>query len=372
MNRPLRIVHTENSCGWGGQEIRILTEMRGMLDRGHQLTLLCPREAAIHDAAIKLGIPTVALPIARKKLGGVLAMRGWLAQHGSEVDVINCHSSTDSWLSATASTLLAKAPPIVRTRHVSTAVNNAATTRWLYLKATRHIVTTGERLRQQLHRDNGYPLEHMTSIPTGIDLDRYQPRPRTEMRAELGLPERPTLGIVATLRGWKGHQYLFDAWRELQQRFPDWQLVVVGHGPQWEALNQRARDEGFGERVRFVGNRDDVEKWLGAFDLFVLPSWGNEGVPQGIMQAMATGLPVVSTTVGAIDEAVAADETGFLVGPRDAVALTAALDRLMGNEALRRQFGEAGLQRARRQFGLDHMLDRMLTVFEAACAGTER
>lgn len=369
---PLRIVHTENSCGWGGQEIRILTEMRGMLERGHQLTLICPREANIHDAAIKQGIPTVALPIARKKVGGVLALRNWFSQHAGQIDVINCHSSTDSWLSATACTLLAKAPPIVRTRHVSTAVNNAATTRWLYLKATRHIVTTGERLRQQLHRDNGYPLAHMTSIPTGIDLERYRPLPRAAMRAELGLPEKPTLGIVATLRGWKGHQYLFDAWRELQTRYPDWQLVVVGHGPQWDALHQRAREEGFGERVRFVGNRDDVEKWLGAFDLFVLPSWGNEGVPQGIMQAMAAGLPVVSTTVGAIDEAVAADETGLLVAPHDPAALTAALDRMMSDEALRRRFGEAGLKRAHQYFGLNHMVDRMLQVFAAAGAGTTR
>ena len=74
----LRIVHTEASLGWGGQEIRILTEAQGMVERGHRVTLLCPPEARIHAAARERGLPVEALPIGRKKPGGVLALRRWL------------------------------------------------------------------------------------------------------------------------------------------------------------------------------------------------------------------------------------------------------------------------------------------------------
>src|ERR1019366_3018285 len=94
------IVHSESSCGWGGQEIRVLEEAAGMLARGHRVTLLCPREARIHEEAARRGVPAVALPIARKSLAGVRALHGWLAHQ--RCDVLNSHSSTDSWLAALA------------------------------------------------------------------------------------------------------------------------------------------------------------------------------------------------------------------------------------------------------------------------------
>ncbi|MEW6331578.1 MAG: glycosyltransferase family 4 protein [Pseudomonadota bacterium] len=361
--RPLGILHTESSIGWGGQEIRILTEAQGMLRRGHRITLLTPPEALILPAAQKMGLPVVALPIGKKSLGALAVLRRWLAANGRDFDVINMHSSTDSWLSALACRTLRDMPPLIRTRHVSTPVHNTLPTRWLYLRATAHIVTAGEALRQQLHRDNRFPLKHMTSVPTGIDLARFQPRDQAAARRKLGLADLPTLGIVATLRDWKGHAYLLEAFGQLRARFPEWQLLVVGDGPMREILEQQTRDRRLDDRVRLVGNRDDVELWLNALDLFVLPSYGEEGVPQGIMQAMACGLAVVSTPVGAIREAVVDGETGVLVEPRNSDALAQGLARLMSDAAQRRQMGEAGMRRAQARFGIDGMLDRMEAVF---------
>ncbi|MEO5694463.1 MAG: glycosyltransferase family 4 protein, partial [Usitatibacter sp.] len=168
--RPLSIVHTENSCGWGGQEVRILTESKGFIDRGHKVTLLAPPEAPITAAARRMGVAVVEMPIRRKRLPDLLALRRWIGEHRADVDVINSHSSTDSWLDAIACATLANSPPVVRTRHVSTRVNRGPGTRWLYMKGNAHIVTTGEAVRSQLARDNGIPLDRMTSIPTGIDL----------------------------------------------------------------------------------------------------------------------------------------------------------------------------------------------------------
>lgn len=362
----MRILHTESSTGWGGQEIRTLTEAQGMLARGHQVTLLTPEEAAIHKAARERGIPVVALPIGKKRLGAFAAMRRWLATHRHELDVINTHSSTDSWLAALACATLRDAPPIVRTRHVSTRVGRNRATRWLYQSATAHIVTTGEALRRQLVEENGFDPARMTSVRTGIDLTVFRPMDRAECRRRLGLDERPAVGIVATLRSWKGHDYLLDAWASLRARFAGWQLVIVGDGPQRERLEARVVNEGLADSARFAGNRDDVPLWLNSFELFVLPSFGEEGVPQGIMQAMACGLPVVTTFVGAIEEAVQRDRTGLVVAPRDAAALAAALEKLMSDAELRRTMGEAGLRYAREHFGMDAMLDAMEHVFRRA------
>ncbi|MBU1978706.1 MAG: glycosyltransferase, partial [Gammaproteobacteria bacterium] len=203
----LNIVHTEASLGWGGQEIRILTEAAGMMLRGHQVTLLCPAEAKIYEEARLHGIPAVALPIGRKNLRGVLALYRWL--RNNPADILNTHSSTDTWLAALASLLPGAQAPIVRTRHISAAIPNNQATRWLYQSATCHIVTTGEKLRQQLIDDNGYKPETITSVPTGIDTSRFKPGDKILARRQLGLPEEcAIIGIVATLRSWKGHAYL--------------------------------------------------------------------------------------------------------------------------------------------------------------------
>ena len=365
---PLSILHTESSTGWGGQEIRILTEARGFLDRGHRVKLLTPETAEILPAARKLGIPVEAIHIERKRLGAYSAMRAWLREYGASFDVVNTHSSTDSWLTALAIRNLPGAPPIVRTRHVSTAINNKFSTRWLYNTATAHIVTTGEALRTQLFRDNNIALDRMTSVRTGIDLVKFHPHSKYETRKRLGLPNQPTIGVVATLRDWKGHNYLLDAMGRLRERFPQWHLLIIGDGPERERLEGRVQEMRMGERVRFVGNVDNVPDWLSVLDIFALPSYGAEGVPQGIMQAMACGVPVVSTPVGAIREAVQENQTGLIVPARDAKALAMGLEQLMSSATLRAEFGDASIAFAQKNFGINIMLDRMTEVFSSAVA----
>jgi glycosyltransferase involved in cell wall biosynthesis len=361
--RPLSIVHTENSAGWGGQEIRILTEARGMLERGHRVTLLTPPETPIYGAAARYGVPTDPLGIRRKQPSDLCVLRSWLSRHRREIDILNTHSSTDSWLGAISCASMADAPPIVRTRHVSTRINNSAATRWLYGRASAHIVTAGEAIRRNIAETIAVPLDRMTSVPTGIDLRQFVPGDAVVARSRVGLPQRPTLGIVATLRDWKGHEYLFEAIALERNAWADWNIVVVGDGPYRAKLDVRVAQLGLGEKVRFVGQQEDVVPWLQALDLFTLPSYGEEGVPQAIMQAMACAIAVVSTPVGAIREAVDEGVTGVLVEPRSASALSAGLVRLRDDPELRARYSLAGRARAMDCFGIDRMLDGMESVF---------
>lgn len=361
----MRIVHTESSCAWGGQEIRVLSEMAGMAARGHELTLVCPPQARICAEARRRGLSVEAVPVASKRFEGFLAMHRILKRLQPEVVVT--HSSTDSWLVSVATRFWGIAPPIVRTRHISAPVPRNAASRWLYGQAAARVVTTGERLREALIRDLNLAPEHVVSVPTGIDLTRYAPLDRGEARRRCGLPATATIiGIVATLRSWKGHRYLFDAFSRLER--PDTWLVVVGDGPGRENLHTYARELGIAERLTMPGNQDDVTPWLAALDLFVLPSYANEGVPQAIMQAMACGLPVVTTPVGSIPEIVSHEATGLLVPPRDADALKDAIARLIDDPALRGRLATAALAQARERFSDQRMLERMDAICHAAAA----
>lgn len=360
---PLHIVHTESSLGWGGQEIRILTEAMGMRQRGHAVTLIAPPTARIFHAAEERNIHVVALPIGRKNLKGLLALRRWLISH--PCDVINTHSSTDSWLAALATRFMRHAPPLVRTRHISAAIPDNAATRWLYQSATSFIATTGERLRQQLIKHNGFDPARISSVPTGIDTDRFVPGNRTIARGQLNLPlAAPIAGIVATLRSWKGHAYLLEAFARLAD--PSALLLIVGDGPQRQNLEQEIARLNLSGRVLMPGNQRDVIPWLHAMDVFALPSYANEGVPQALMQAMACGLPVISTPIGSITEAVQDGVSGRIVPARDVEQLQQAIQALLQDPERRAAFGAAARKTAIEKFGVDAMLDKMEAIFNQA------
>ncbi|HEY7674873.1 MAG TPA: glycosyltransferase [Burkholderiales bacterium] len=363
----MRILHTESSCGWGGQEIRILSEAEGMVARGHEVSLGTPREAQIYTAALKRGLNVTALPIARKGIGGVLALRGWLKE--CRPDVLNTHSSTDSWLSAIACATLAKPPAIVRTRHISAPVPNDPLTRWLYLKATRHIVATGEDLRAQLIRDNGFPPEHITSVPTGIDPERFVPGERAAARRITGLPQELRLiGILATLRSWKGHRYLIEAFSRLPG---DTGLVIIGDGPQRQNIESQIARLRLGSRAWLAGNQDDVLPWLQSLDVFALPSYANEGVPQALVQAMLCGLPCVTTPAGSIGELARDGVTAVVVKAEDAADLERGLLAALADATLRERLGGAARRHCAENFGRDRMLDRMERVLLGAAGSVK-
>jgi glycosyltransferase involved in cell wall biosynthesis len=357
----LRILHTESSIGWGGQELRILTEMAGMQRRGHHVHLVTADIADILPAARARGLPADALPIAYKKPRALREMRKWLRAHVRDFDVVNTHSSTDAWLVAMAGATISRMPPVVRTRHVSTPVNNSWTTRWLYQRATRHIVVTGEALKAQLVRDNRFNPKRITSVRTGVDLARFRPLDRVVAKAQCGVDARPAVAIVATLRDWKGHDDLLDAWDALHVK--GWQLLVIGDGPRRDHLERRVTEMGLASDVRFTGNQDDVPIWYACAEIAVLPSYGDEGVPQSLMQAAACGLPAIATPIGAIAEAVRDGKTGLLVPPRDVKALASALSYLMTHHELRGHMGRAAREYAHKHFGIDRMLDAMESVF---------
>lgn len=367
----MRILHTESSCGWGGQEVRILTESAGMIRRGHDVTLACPPHAVIAREALRMNLPLITLPIEKKRVRGVKAVRALIGER--RFDVINTHSSTDSWLTALACASLSEPPPIVRTRHISTPIPKGFASRWVYMRAAARVVTTGEALRDSLAREYGFDPRRMVSIPTGIDVERFSPGDRGEARRLLGLEgDGPLLGIVATLRKAKGHHLLLDAlaaMRAAGESVP--RLVIVGDGPQRANLEAQVARLDLETAVRMVGNRADVLPWLRSLDVFVLPTL-HEGVPQALAQAMATGLCCVTTPVGGIPEIAEDGRSALFVKPDDVASLAEGMRRVLGDDALRAALGAGARASAVDRCSDEHMLDRMEALFREVIAEQAR
>lgn len=214
------------------------------------------------------------------------------------------------------------------------------------------------------------PASRVTTIHNGIDPDRFRRRQsRAEARAQLGLPaDALVVGGLGRLDEAKGFEFLVAAAAELRTEFPRLVVAVAGSGPQREYLEAEAERRGVADRVWFLGFQSDVQPVLDALDVFAMPS-RCEALPYALLEAMATGLPTIGAAVGGIPEVIEPGETGFVVPPRDASALAAAVRTLLNDESLRTRMGGAGRERVVRHFRERDMVRKTVQVYRNLARG---
>ena len=188
----------------------------------------------------------------------------------------------------------------------------------------------------------GVPRDRITVIPNGVDTARFGPAPGGGVAASASEAARrsaaaPLIGSVGCLAPRKDYGTLLEALALLARRGREFEVLLVGDGAERGTLESQARALGLAGRVRFAGERSDVERLLPTMDVFVLSS-REEGIPNALLEAMASGRPVVATAVGGTPEIVAAGESGWLVPPASPGPLADALEEALSNpvEAARR------------------------------------
>jgi glycosyltransferase involved in cell wall biosynthesis len=200
----------------------------------------------------------------------------------------------------------------------------------------------------------------ITTIHSGVNVDQFMKVKRNgkEKKLSLGLN---TNGLVVGTIGWllpiKGPMYLLKAMTEIWRIHPDIQLVYVGKGDLEEEVKEEAYRTGVSGKVKFLGWRDDIPEIMQVLDIFVLPSL-NEGMGRVLVEAMASGKPVVASNVGGIPDLVKHGHNGFLVGPGDVNGLSLAIKKLIEDEQLRLKMGAKGRAMAR-DYGVEEMIKKI-------------
>lgn len=185
-----------------------------------------------------------------------------------------------------------------------------------------------------------------------------------------GLDRRPVLVTVGRLSPEKGHHILLQAAQNLVQAGFDFQLLVVGEGPQRADLERLTERLGLGAQVRFMGQRSDMDMIYAAADLFVLPSF-KEGMPNVLLEAMAHGLPMVATRVGGIPEMVRDGREALLVPARDVAALRFALERLLRFPERARELGRNARAGLFPRFSVARRVQRLEQVYRELAQGAK-
>ncbi len=359
MIETFRILHTEASVGWGGQEIRILGEMLGMKDRGHTVALAAPEHSQIYKRAYSAGIKVFGIDFDRKSLFITGHKLRKLIQ-SERIQILNTHSSRDSWAGGIAGKLAGI--KVIRTRHISSRLNPNIATKFVYGPLTAGIITTGNFIKEQITRELGISPGKIYSIPTGIDVTRFADADGEAVRLEFGIAaDEPVVGIAAALRSWKGHLHIVRAMSEVIRHFPKARLLAAGEGDLRKGIMELTAELGLQNSVILAGHREDIPEIIAAFDVSVMASYASEGIPQFAIQSMAAGKPIVGTETGGIPEVVKDGINGYIVPPKNPEALAGAIIKLLSNPEKAREMGLAGRQMAL----FNHTKEKMLDDTEA-------
>jgi glycosyltransferase involved in cell wall biosynthesis len=245
------------------------------------------------------------------------------------------------------------------------------------LRRAQRITACSEDLRMRAIA-LGAPADRIDVVPYGVDPSRFRPdaSAREATRARLGLAQDdPLLFAVGRLVRKKGFEYLIDATAQLAKRWPRLHLVIAGSGDLQGELRARADSAGIGDRVRLPGviNQHEVPAWLAAADVAVVPSVhddaGNvDGLPNVVLEALASGTALVATRVGGISSVARDGETALLVAERSPGELAHAVERLLTDAQVRRRIGTAAREEAARERGWDRVAERFEAAYDRAVA----
>jgi glycosyltransferase involved in cell wall biosynthesis len=360
-NPTWRIVHSESSGGWGGQEARVLAEMSGFQERGCAVALLAPRPSGIYARAVQRRLEAHALPTSAPWMPWAV-VRAANTLRRFRPHLVNTHSSRDGWIVGLAARV-ARVPWVIRTKHFDVPFPNLWLSRLVYEQLADHLLTTSDQIAARFREFFKWAESRVTCIPTGVDLEVFSPQgPKAELFAQNGQPDLPAVGMVGVLRGAKAHDVFLKAARRLGDEGFDARYVIVGEGPRRREIEQGIRDLQLGDRVLMTRHREDVPDILRALNLVVIPS-RHEGVPQTGLQALAAGTPVVASRVGGIPQIIRHGETGRLVPPDDPVALADAIRESLTMRAASGAMVERGRALVEREHSLDAMLDKLDAIY---------
>lgn len=238
---------------------------------------------------------------------------------------------------------------------------------------SRHIALSRD-LETWLAQQVGVPPARISQIYNGVDTQRFTPAAqRAALPVDVFVPEDGiVIGTIGRMQGEKDQLTLVRAFilllDQVERGRERLRLVLIGDGPLREQARALLREAGAEALAWLPGSRDDAPQIFQALDIFALPSL-IEGISNTILEAMASGLPVVATAVGGNPELVEEGETGYLVPSADAKAMAEALRRYIESEALRRQHGRAGRMRVEERFSMQSMVEGYLGVYDGLCLG---
>ena len=365
---PLRILHITHSLNVGGLERVVVDLAKGFKKRGHFVEICClDGKEPMGEEAEKAGIKVFSL---NKKPGITWGLPFRIAEIMKEEQINLVHTHNEAGLLyGVPAALKAQVTNIVHTEHgKEPGYENKKALKLaekFLLKKVKHVVAVSKDMKDKLVTSSGINNDTVSVIHNGIDADNfYQPEHREAMRNALGIEHDDfVIGNIARMVPLKNHRFLITVFKELLKDLPNLKLVLVGDGLLSEELKTYSRDIGLSDSLLFLGERHDIAQLFSVFDLFVLPSL-TEGTSMTIIEAMASGTPVVASKVGGNPEIIENGQKGLLIPLDNILTWANAIKFIIENDIKRKEISKFAKNMVKERFSLRSMVDNYEKVYK--------
>jgi glycosyltransferase involved in cell wall biosynthesis len=361
----MKILHVETGRHLYGGPQQVIYLLGALISRGIDCTLVCPPDSGIDTAARSAGIRVQNLFCAGD-LDLPFAYRLTQYLQTAQPDMVHCHSRRGADVLGGLAASFADIPAVVSRRVDNTEMRLMAALRY---RPFARIIAISEAIAAVL-REREIDASRIEVIRSAVDTERYADPPDLDaFRGEFAIPQDAlVIAAAGQLIPRKGHRYLLEAVAGLKDSYKNLRLIIFGEGYLGNQLRAQAASLGLGDIVQFAGFRDDLDEFMGCFDIFAHPALA-EGLGVATLKAAAAGVPVVGFNAGGLSEAVSDGETGILVAAEDSEALQRSLAALIEDKPRREQLGTAGRERMQNEFSIDTMADRHITLYESVLNG---
>jgi len=319
----MKVLHTEWSEGWGGQEIRIINEMKALRKEGVELFLATRPHSKIKQKALEENFKVFDIPFRGNfDIASILKLKKIIKKNN--IDIVNTHSGKDTWVGGFAAKIAGA--KFIRTRHLSNPINPARSN--FINELADYIITTGESVKEAMIKNNRINPNKIISIPTGIDETIFDPVKynQKKMRKKYNISlDKKIIGILAVLRSFKRH----DIFIKIANFFPDIEFVIAGDGPQKENILKQINKLNL-KNIKLIGHVEKPAEFLSAIDILLLTSDSKEGVPQSLIQGLLMNKDIIATDVGSVRDL--KDENNIILIHPNENEFKNKLKKLLNNE----------------------------------------
>lgn len=367
---PLRVMFMTTSMPVGGAETLLVNLIR-RLDRQRFLPeICCLKTLGPLGAEMAREVPVFAGLLTHKYDLRILPRLVRLLR-ARRIDAVVTVGAGDKMFWGRLAGWRARVPVILSALHSTGWPDSVGRLNRLLTPITDGFIGVADAHGKHLVDGEHFPINKVFVIPNGVDSARFAAGDGTFLRRTLGLDHQtPLVGIVAALRPEKNHRLFLEVAARVLARQPLARFVVVGEGPERSALEEYARRLNLAAAVFFLGSCHDVPDILSALDVFVLTS-RMEANPVSIIEAMASGRPVVVPKLGSIPDVVEDGVSGWLVPPGDADAAAEKTLYLLEHPSERERMGRVGQEQARKNWSLDRMVsgyeELLVHLYEMKC-----
>jgi glycosyltransferase involved in cell wall biosynthesis len=341
---------------FGGGERWMIKAARGLLDKGHIVTLASKTGARILDEAEKAGVPTAVLSV-HSDISPPATFRIFRYLKKNNIDVLICNLNKDVRVAGLAARM-AGTPLVLHRQGIGLCENKRKyKTALKYL--TDGIITNTESIRRQFKNYGWFNDRFIKVIYNGIEKKTHVvPFDFARLSSR-----KKIIFSAGRLETEKGFDCLIAAGKQLATHRNDFMIVIAGEGRLGDDLKALVKKENIEDAVRFIGYVDPLDPYIAGCDIFALSSY-KEGMPNVVMEAMALARPVVASEVNGITELMVDNETGFIVPPKDPSALARSLEKLLDDPGLGARFSAAARQRIESRFSYAAMIDNLETYLQ--------